>query len=106
MAELSELFKRYKQTASENNIILYGTALSDSVNGEVLVRFDSPEDQNDSVDGAVIFNDEEDTADTINEDFEADELGSGDSDGDIDPDETTYYSPESDETLTEDGDTL
>lgn len=93
---LSKVNKETKSATSES-FFMYGTAMADSANGEVLVKLDDAIDETyiDPDEGITISLSEEDnTEDAIDEDYLADELALTDDPLDIDEDETEYYEPD------------
>lgn len=94
MSSLREVIDRASAQASEGTVVIYATALEDSSDGEVLVRFDDdllPDSfMEDGVE--VDFEEDEGSLDEINEDAEADELGVDDVATDISEDEVLIES--------------
>lgn len=99
MATLKDLLNSYAQSIASTTTVIYGTALADSSNGEVLVKLDDPvDDTYDSLDGVdeIILSDEDDIESAIDDDSDADILLPSDDEDDIDADETEYYVPDGD----------
>lgn len=104
MATFKDLFDKYSKAGSEQNVFVYGTALEDSSDGQVLVCFDNeevsvttPVDES-LIDVDVVVNpiDPEAEGEPVSLDDDADVVGYYDDDGedaeDLVIDDTTYDS--------------
>lgn len=94
MLTLNDLLSKINKDTSSSTFVLYGTAVTNSANGEVLIKLDDPVDETTEEGIELLEVDEDDTVYAIDEDAEADELPEGEDPEEIDSDETDYYIPD------------
>jgi len=98
MSTFRDLVRKASDRKTNDSVVVYATAITDSENGEVLVRFDNDIPEEDEYNTVDL--EEFDTIDAIDYDSQAEELGPDDAVDDISEDdvlEETYDGGISDE---------